>query len=158
MNSTRATANLWTRFRPSKGVSGPAVLEYLRPHGLQHPQAPLSVEFSRQEYWSGFSFPSPRDLPNTGIFPMQVSCTASRIARFFTTEPQRKTRVGNCNYQAGNLTTRINMLRDLMDKADSMQNRWAMWTGKWKFLERTKNKCSRAKQCNWSGGCLRWAH
>ena len=29
-------------------------------------QAPLSVEFPRQEYWSGLSFPSPGDLPNAG--------------------------------------------------------------------------------------------
>ena len=30
-------------------------------------QAPLSMGFSRQEYWSGFPFPSPGDLPNPGI-------------------------------------------------------------------------------------------
>ena len=30
-------------------------------------QAPLSMGFSRQEYWSGLSFPSPGDLPNPGI-------------------------------------------------------------------------------------------
>jgi len=30
-------------------------------------QAPLSIEFSRQEYWSGLPFPSPEDLPNPGI-------------------------------------------------------------------------------------------
>ena len=30
-------------------------------------QAALSMEFSRQEYWSGLSFPSPGDLPNPGI-------------------------------------------------------------------------------------------
>ena len=30
-------------------------------------QAPLSIGFSRQEYWSGLSFPSPWDLPNPGI-------------------------------------------------------------------------------------------
>ena len=30
-------------------------------------QAPLSMEFSRQEYWSGLPFPPPGDLPNTGI-------------------------------------------------------------------------------------------
>ena len=30
-------------------------------------QAPLSVEFSRQEYWSGLPFPPPGDLPNPGI-------------------------------------------------------------------------------------------
>ena len=32
-------------------------------------QAPLSMEFSRQEYWSGLSFVSPGDLPNPGIKP-----------------------------------------------------------------------------------------
>ena len=30
-------------------------------------QAPLSMEFSRKEYWSGLSFSSPRDLPDSGI-------------------------------------------------------------------------------------------
>ena len=29
--------------------------------------APLSMELSRQEYWSGLPFPSPGDLPNPGI-------------------------------------------------------------------------------------------
>ena len=32
-------------------------------------QAPQSMEFSRQEYWSGWPFPSPGDLPNPGIEP-----------------------------------------------------------------------------------------
>ena len=32
-------------------------------------QAPRSMGFSRQEYWSGLPFPSPRDLPNPGIEP-----------------------------------------------------------------------------------------
>ena len=32
-------------------------------------QAPQSMKFFRQEYWSGFPFPSPRDLPNSGIEP-----------------------------------------------------------------------------------------
>ena len=32
-------------------------------------QAPLSLGFSRQEYWSGLPFPSPGDLPNSGIKP-----------------------------------------------------------------------------------------
>ena len=37
-------------------------------------EAPLSVGFSRREYWSGLPFPSPGDLPNPGIksrFPTQ---------------------------------------------------------------------------------------
>ena len=32
-------------------------------------QAPLSMGFSRQEYWSGVPFPSPGDLPDSGIKP-----------------------------------------------------------------------------------------
>ena len=32
-------------------------------------QAPLSMEFSMQEYWSGLPFPSPGDLPNPGVKP-----------------------------------------------------------------------------------------
>ena len=33
-------------------------------------QAPLSMEFSRQEYWHGLPFPSLRNLPSPGIKPM----------------------------------------------------------------------------------------
>ena len=32
-------------------------------------QAPPSMGFSREEYWSGLPFPSPEDLPDTGIKP-----------------------------------------------------------------------------------------
>ena len=38
------------------------------PGTVAHP-APLSMEFSRQEYWSGLLFPSLEDLPNPGIEP-----------------------------------------------------------------------------------------
>ena len=37
-------------------------------------QAPLSMGFSRKEYWSGLPFPTPRDLPNPEIRP---ACLAS---------------------------------------------------------------------------------
>ena len=47
-------------------------------------QAPLSMGFSRQEYWSGSPFPTPGDLPDPGIKPF--SLTAPALAgRFFTT-------------------------------------------------------------------------
>ena len=36
-------------------------------------QAPLSMQFSRQDYWSGLPIPSPGDLPNPGI---EVRCPA----------------------------------------------------------------------------------
>ena len=43
-------------------------------------QAPLSLGFSRQEYWSGLPCPSPGDLPNPGIKPAShVSCIDRRV-------------------------------------------------------------------------------
>ena len=52
-------------------------------------QAPLSLGFSRQEHWSRLPFPSPGDLPDTGI--ELVSPTSPLLAgRFFTTEPPGK--------------------------------------------------------------------
>ena len=52
-------------------------------------QAPLSMGFPRQEYWSGLSFPSPGDLPDPGIQP--ASPTSSALAGgFFTAEPPGK--------------------------------------------------------------------
>ena len=39
-------------------------------------QAPLSMGFSRQEYWSGLSFPSPGDLPDPGIVPRSPTLQA----------------------------------------------------------------------------------
>ena len=41
----------------------------LQPRGLQPCYAPLSMEFSRQGYWSGLTFLSPGDLPNPGMEP-----------------------------------------------------------------------------------------
>ena len=35
-------------------------------------QAPLPMEFSRQEYWSGLPIPPPGDLPNPGIEPVSL--------------------------------------------------------------------------------------
>ena len=39
-------------------------------------QAPLSMGFSRQEYWSGFPFPALGDLPHRGIEPASVASPA----------------------------------------------------------------------------------
>ena len=46
-------------------------------------QGPLSMEFSRQEYWSGLPFPPPGGLPNPGIEPVSLA-TAALAAGFFT--------------------------------------------------------------------------
>jgi len=47
-------------------------------------QAPLSMEFSRQEYWSGFPFSSPGYLPDLGIKPTSPVSPAL-AGGFFTT-------------------------------------------------------------------------
>ena len=49
-------------------------------------QAPLSMEFSRQEHWSGFPFPAAGDLPDPGIEPVSPSLASG----FFTTAPPGK--------------------------------------------------------------------
>ena len=52
-------------------------------------QAPLSMGSSRQEYWSGLPFPSPRDLPDPGIELISPASPAL-AGGFFTTEPPEK--------------------------------------------------------------------
>ena len=42
-------------------------------------QAPLSMEFSRQAYWSGQSFSSPGDLPNTELEPRSLTLQADSL-------------------------------------------------------------------------------
>ena len=47
---------------------------------------PPSMGFSRQEYWSGLSFPSPRDLPDPGVEPGSSSLEADAL----TSDPPGK--------------------------------------------------------------------
>ena len=42
-------------------------------------QAPLSMEFPRQEYWSGLPFPSAGDLPDPGIKPRSPAWQADSL-------------------------------------------------------------------------------
>ena len=52
-------------------------------------QAPLPMEFSRQVYWSGVSFPTPADLPDPGIELTSLKSLAL-AAGFFTISATRK--------------------------------------------------------------------
>ena len=52
-------------------------------------QAPLSMGFTRQEYWSGLPFPSPRDLPDPGIKTISPVAPALQVDSF-TDEPPGK--------------------------------------------------------------------
>ena len=62
------------------------------------PLAPLSMEFSRPEYWSGLPFPPPGDLPDPGIRPgFPVSPVLG--GKFFTTSGTWKSPKTNSNSQ-----------------------------------------------------------
>ena len=61
---------------------------FVTPWTVAH-QASLSMEFSRQEYYSGLPFPSPGDLPDLGNEPEFLDPPAL-AGRFFTTAPLGK--------------------------------------------------------------------
>ena len=64
-----------------------ACLKLCNPLGVT-PQAPLSMGFSRQEYWSGLPCPPPGDLPDTKVEPISVS--PALAGGFFTTRAPGK--------------------------------------------------------------------
>ena len=55
-------------------------------------QAPPSMDFSRQEYWSGLPFPSPGDLPDPGIKPGSPALQADTLPSEPPGKPLRKER------------------------------------------------------------------
>ena len=57
-------------------------------------QAPLPMDFSRQEYWSGLLFPSPEDFPNPGIEPRSPALQVDSLL----SEPlEKSTKTGVCS-------------------------------------------------------------
>ena len=69
-------------------VRAQAVSDSVTPRTIAH-QAPLSIGFSRQEYWGRLPCPPPGDLPNPGIKPMSPVSLAL-AGRFLTTELPEK--------------------------------------------------------------------
>ena len=64
-------------------------------------QAPLSMEFSRQEYWSGLPFPSPGDLSNPGIKPESPALQADSLQ----SEPTGKPSINSSLKNEGEIKT-----------------------------------------------------
>ena len=56
----------------------------LQPPWTSAHQAPLSMEFSRQEYWNGMPCPPPEDLPDPETEPVSL-LSAALAGEFFTT-------------------------------------------------------------------------
>ena len=61
---------------------------FATPWAVAH-QAPLSMGFPRQEYWSALPFPPPGDLPDPGIKPVSLASSVL-TGGFFTTEAPGK--------------------------------------------------------------------
>ena len=77
-------------------------------------QAPLSMEFSKQEYWSRLPCSSPRDIPDPGIEP--ASLTSPALAgRFFTTSTEHR-------YYSGEMRKTT----EVVDAAHWDRNHWYM--------------------------------
>ena len=62
---------------------------FVTPLTIAH-KAPLSMEFSRQEYWSGLPFPSPGDLPDSGIKPRSPVLQADTLLSEPPGKPKKK--------------------------------------------------------------------
>ena len=67
-------------------------------------QAPLSMEFSRQEYWSGLPCPPPRGLPNPGVEPRSPTVQAYSLLSELPGKP-KNTGVGSLSLLQGIFTT-----------------------------------------------------
>ena len=66
---------------------------FMTPWMVAH-QAPLSMEFSRQEYWNGLPFPTPGDLPNPGmelISPTSPALQADSLLLRHLASPKKTT-------------------------------------------------------------------
>ena len=89
---------------------------FVTPWTVVH-QAPLSMGFSRQEYWSGLPCPPPRDLSDPGIKPKSLLCPALAQG-FFTTSTTWEAPYGATLLSNGEETTsRYNIMI-----ADGSQN------------------------------------
>ena len=89
-------------------------------------QAPLSMGFSRQEYWSGFPFPSPGDRPNTGLEPGSLTLQADSLP----------TKLGG---KHKNLLVLINSVK-LQDTKYVYNNLLCFYTLTMKYLKRKSRK------------------
>ena len=81
----------WLRFEKAHSlhyiVGHSVVSDFLQPPWTLAHQAPLSMEFSRQEYWSGLPFLSSGHLPNLGIDPRSPALQAGFFTIWATREP-----------------------------------------------------------------------
>ena len=71
-------SDIWVASRPGGGLVAKSNLTLATPQTVAC-QAPLSMRFSRQEFWSGLPFPSPGDLPHPEIKPRSPALQADSL-------------------------------------------------------------------------------
>ena len=85
MNNTRENVKSFLRKKSVCAQSLNHAQLFVTPQTVAH-QPPLSMEFSRQEYWSGLPFLTPGDLPDPRLEPVSPALAG----RFSTAEPPGK--------------------------------------------------------------------
>ena len=116
------------------------VLLFATPWTVAH-QAPPSMEFSRQEYWSGLPFPSPRNLPDLGIKPGSPALQADALPSAATAAKSLQSCPTLCDpidgSPPGSPVPGILQARTLEGVAVSFSNAWK-WKVKVKSLSRVR--------------------
>ena len=82
-------------------------------------QAPLSMEFFRLEYWSGYLVPSPKDLPNPGLKPRSLILQADSLL----SEPPQKPK----NTEVGSLSLLQGIFPTQESNPSLLHYRWILY-------------------------------
>ena len=99
-------------------------------------QAPLSMGFSRHEYWSGLSCIPPRDLPHPGIEP--ASLLSPALARgFFTTNHHLGTPQYTCKYAHSSTVYNLSKLETSQISVNSTMD--IEWYTQWNTIQQWKS-------------------
>ena len=94
-------------------------------------QAPLSMKFSRQKYWSGLPFPSPGNLPSSGIEPRSPELQADSLPLSHQWSSQK-------TFISLNLHTQSNKERGQGQQVKEALHPWGSF---WALCDRIKSEC-----------------
>ena len=89
-------------------------------------QAPLSMGFSRQEYWSGLPCPSPGDLPNQGIKPRSPTLQADAL---LSVPPEKYVKITRFDQAVRSFRMAL-VVKNLPANAGNVKGGLSLWVGK----------------------------
>ena len=109
-------------------------------------QAPLSMRFSRQGYWSGLPFPSPGDLPNPGIEPRSPVLQADSLLSELQGKPHSLLEKCKSKLQWDIISHQSEWL-----SSKSLQT-----INAGESVEKREHSCPAGGNVNWYRDCGRW--